>query len=237
LGITSTHNHIPITAILNERKDYMEVDFIAEDSKKGVSISPGYYSGDGTFSGIYLLDDNGTRVNGLREIKNGSIKTNRVKFDTRNLVKPYKIIIPEVRAFLFWEEAGAISDEISLSIPKDGETVQINEVIKMDNGKNLVNTENNTVKLLRGTRNKDKYILEVKYNKNEKSKDNLIQVVAFKGDNIKREKFILSQTTFDKDNKLIETIEFDINSFNQSIKFKLSPCNYELKGNWEFEVK
>ena len=237
LGITSNYNNIPITAILNEKKDYMEVDFILKQTQIGLDISPGYDSGDGTFSGIYLLDANETRVNGLREIKNGDIKFNRVKFDTRNLVKPYKIIIPEVRASLFWEVRTTMSDEITLPIPKDGETLEINKIIEMDKGENFVKTDNDSVKLVRGTREKDKYIVELEYNENKKGKDNIRQVVAFKDNRLKKDEFILSQTGFDEDMNFIQILEFDINGFNNTIKFKLSPSYYELRGNWEFSVK
>lgn len=236
LGIISKYNNIEITSIINEKEDEMIIDFFSNDNP--AYITPGIDGVDGTFSGIYLTDTNGKRVNGLRKIENGSIKYSRVKFDTRDTKKPYNIVVPQVIAeFFMIENKDIYSEEISLDIPKDGETVEINKDIKLDIESTGIKTDNNTVKLTTGKREGNKFIVNVEYPGNELGKDNLRQVFAVEERVIGKDKLTFEQSDFDENLNLVNTLEFDINMLKNKIKIKLSPCIYHLKGNWKFIIE
>lgn len=236
LGIVSKYNNIEMTSIINEKEDEMVIDFFSSDNP--VHITPGIDGVDGTFSSIYLIDANGKRVNGLRKVENGAIKSNRVRFDTRETQKPYKIIVPQVIAeFFIIENKEIYSEEITLDVPKDGETIEINKDIKLDIESTGIKTDNETVKLTSGKREGNKFIVNVEYPENEGSKDYLRQVFAVEERIIGKDKLTFAQSDFDENFEFIDTLEFDVNMFKNKIKFKLSPCIYDLKGNWEFIIE
>lgn len=236
LGIVDKYNNIQITSIINENKNEMVIDFLTYDNP--VNIRPGIDGVDGTFSAIYLIDANGKRVNGLRTIENGSIKYNRVKFDTRDTQKPYKMVIPQVIAeFFMIEDEDIYSKYITLDIPKDGEIVEIDKDIKLDIKSTGIKTDNDTVKLTSGKREGNKFIVNVEYPENERGKDYLNQVFAVEEKVIGKDKLTFAQSDFDENLELVNTLEFDITMFKNKIKFKMSPDIYELKGNWQFIIE
>lgn len=235
LGITSIYNDIPITAIVNENEENLVVDFVS--SKDKVHINPGIDGVDGTYSAIYLVDANGTSRVGLREIKNGSIKYDRVKFDTRNTQKPYKIVIPQVSADYTAQGENTYSEELSLNIPKNGESIEINKEIKLDIGNTGIQTNNNTVKLTSGKREGNKFIVRVEYPENETDKDYLRQVFAIEDKLVGEDKLSFAMSDFDENMKLVHTLEFDVSVLKNKVKFRLAPTIYDIKGNWEFMIK
>ncbi|MGL4911755.1 MAG: hypothetical protein ACRC3Y_04910 [Romboutsia sp.] len=236
LGIVSKYNNIEMTSIINEKEDEMVIDFFSSDNP--VYITPGIDGVDGTFSSIYLIDANGKRVNGLRKVENGAIKSNRVRFDTRDTQKPYKVIVPQVIAEFFMIENNDIySDEIILDVPKDGEAIEINKDIKLDIESTGIKTDNETVKLTTGRREGNKFMVNIEYPENERSKDYLRQVFAVEKRVIGKDKLTFAQTDCDENFEFVDTLEFDVNMFKNKIKFKLSPCIYDLKGNWEFIIE
>lgn len=240
IGITSVYNNIPITVMKHEREDYVVANFMSELTEKGIYITAGIEGIDGTFSGIYLEDSERNRVYGMREISGGGMKINQSKFDTRKLNKPYKLVIPQIRMDLNWyEEKSAIltSKEVSIPIAKDGESIEINKDVKFNLDNKILKTSNDTVRILKGKRINNKYRVEIEYPKNERGKDNLISVMSIEKNIFEKEKRNFSQHDVDKDMNFIQILEFDISNFDKEIKFKLAPVSYELKGNWEFEIK
>ncbi|MGL5749702.1 MAG: hypothetical protein ACRCXT_04190 [Paraclostridium sp.] len=234
LGVTSTYNNIPITAVSDEQDNDLYINFIVSDFTKDINIIPGYDSTNQTSTGIYLLDSDGTRVDGVREINNGQVKMNRIKFKTNNLKKPYKIIIPEVKVSLSENYSELESEEIIINIPKDGESLNINKDIKFKELKKILSTDNDVVEIMDVTRNKNKAIVKFKY-KNRDYKDRLVQIYAIES-NLANSNYLYSQSSQDKDMDSTNIIEFDINNLASNIKFKISPLVYEIKGNWQFEI-
>ncbi|MGL5313774.1 MAG: hypothetical protein ACRC92_11055, partial [Peptostreptococcaceae bacterium] len=224
------------TAIINEGKEKLVVDFFNDSNE--YSLLAGCDGIDRTFTNIYIIDNNGEKVYGKKEISAGSIKSNRVRFSTNGLEKPYKLVVPEVRVDLLKEDNPLImSEEIEVKVPKKGETIEINKEVAMDIGAKIIDTDNNKVKLVRGTREDNKFILEIEHTDNQNSIDELNQVTSIKEKVLGRDELVYGKSEFDDDSNLIHFIEFDLKGFEKSIKFKLSPITYFMKGNWEYIIE
>ncbi|MGL5712600.1 MAG: hypothetical protein ACRCX2_06250 [Paraclostridium sp.] len=238
IGIASEYNNIPINAVIDEKEEYVTASFMSELIEKGISVTTGIDGIDGVFSGIYLEDISENRVYGMREVSGGSMKPNQVKFDTRKITKPYKVVVPQIRMDLNYnDEAIATSEEVKLTIPKDGESIEFDKDIKFNLDDKIIKTENDKVKIVKGTRIKNKYIVEIEYPNNERGRDELISVIGVKESIFGKEKRAWSQVDTDEDINFINILEFEVNSFDKELEFKLAPTAYELKGSWEFNIK
>lgn len=237
LGFKAKDKNISLNAIVNEYDGYIEVDFFNPLDDYS-NIIAGIDSIDEVSTGIYLTDANDKSVFARREISSGGVRYNRVKIDTTNLEKPYKLIVPQLKVDLYKEnKIAAISEEINIEVPKNGETIEINKDIEMNFAKNIIDTTNNKVKLTKGTREDNKFILEVEYTENEDNIDKISNVMAYQDKLIGKYDEVWSSSYFDDEDKLVTVLEFTLNPMQKNIKFKLSPDVYEIKGNWTFTIE
>ncbi|MGL5751184.1 MAG: hypothetical protein ACRCXT_11690, partial [Paraclostridium sp.] len=239
IGIASEYNNIPINVVIDEKDDYILANFISELKHKEMDVTIGT-DGDSSFAGIYIEDINENREYGMREVSSGGVKLNQVKFDTRKIIKPYKIVVPQVRIdFNHYDEKELVgnSEEVVLDIPKDGDSIKLDKDVKLELDDTVIKTNNDIVKLVKGTRRGNKYIVEVDYPQNKTGEDELISIMGVKEGLFGKEERVWSQNSMDIEHNSIEVLEFDINSFDKDIKLKVAPATYKLKGNWEFNIK
>ncbi len=239
LGPTDTKENISITAVVKEIDHILDVNFITPN-KEGEQI---VYYGD-EFNqkneGIYLRDSMGAQVKGERLFHND--RNNHMQFNIEGLVKPYKIILPQVTIEMRNENLA--NEEIKIKVPKPGEKIDINKEIKIEDG---------TIKILQGHRlgNNEEQIIW-----GEKKDVTTNYILSFKLISNKPNR-ILTQfkissigTLFNikgdfsgygseyNEKGVIDKVIIDLDKPNKNtLKLNITSVNYLVNGNWEFSIE
>ena len=105
---------------------------------------------------MILRDKKGKEVEG-KIVQHGD-RSNNFTFDTSNMEKPYKIIIPKITLAPY----GVVqsSKVIKLPIPKNGETINLNKEVVIEYNRDYgFNNENNSFKILNCQFKSDKLLM------------------------------------------------------------------------------
>lgn len=242
LGPSDTKNNIEIVSVVKEEDDLLDVNFISPIVEKDLQITDfgnpyNYNEQSDTYDyEIILRDKNGKEVEG-KIVQHGD-RNNNFTFDTSNMEKPYKIIIPKITLDLY----GVVqsSKTIKLPIPKNGEIINLNKEVVIDNNRDYgFNSENSSFKIKKVKRYDENIRIYLDFNKNNK-------VIKRRTMNIETQGGLFGisydgcSMTFTKKNEdaildIIDVTPKNINKRNMKIKF--SDGEFVLYGPWEMEIK
>ena len=244
-----TKNNIVISAITKEDENNLYAELMAIPNIENFDFTVnqyGRYINDNNGSNIFLIDSKGNKVEGEQVIKDNT--SNTFKFDTKGLQKPFTIEIDEIQI----NNINNKGVKVKLPKLKSGESVELNEIINMEDSKNFLTKENHEVIIKRVERkdvNKlDSYVLDVEYPAN-KDRNIKLQSLCIESEAswFGFGKFYFSSAAQEvlKDGfKAKITIYLQNESDNnyddrnrfKTIKFKVSPNSYKVDGPWKLEI-
>ena len=242
LGPSDTKNNVEIVSVVKEEGNLLDVNFISSIEEKDLQVM--YYGNPYNYNEktntydyeVILRDKKGKEVEG-KIVQHGDI-SNNFTFDTSNMEKPYKIIIPKITLAPY----GVVqsSKVIKLPIPKKGETINLNKEVVIENNRDYgFNNENNSFKIKKIKRYDENIRIYLDFNKNNK-------VIKRRTLNVEIQEGVFGNSsngcsmTFTQKNEdaildIIDVTPKNINKRNMKIKF--SDGEFVLYGPWEMEIK
>ena len=242
LGPSDTKDNIEIVSVVKEEGDLLDVNFISSIEEKNLQVM--YYGNRYNYNEktnthdyeIILRDKKGKEVEG-KIVQHGD-RSNNFTFDTSNMEKPYKIIIPKITLAPY----GVVqsSKAIKLPIPKNGETININKEVTIENNRDYgFNNENNSFKIKKIKRYDENIRVYLDFNKNNKAIKRRTLNIEIQGGLFggSSEGYSMTFTQKNEDAILdiIDVTPKNINKRNMKIKF--SDGEFVLYGPWEMEIK
>ncbi len=240
LGPSDIKNNIEIVSVIKEKNGILDVNFISpiEENQLKVKDFGNAYNYDektGTCDyEIILRDKNGKEVKG-KIVEHGD-RSNNFTFDTSNMDKPYKIIIPKITVEPYGEVGS--SKIIKLPIPKNGEIINLNKDVVVNNRDYGFDIENNSFKIKKVKRYDENIRIYLDFNKNNKVlKRRTINIempgglfgISYDGCSM-----TFTKKTKDAILDIIDVTPQDINKRNMKIKF--NDGEFVVYGPWEIEV-
>ena len=242
LGPSDTKNNVEIVSVVKEEGNLLDVNFISSIEEKDLQVMDygnpyNYNEKTNTYDyEVILRDKKGKEVEG-KIVQHGD-RSNNFTFDTSNMEKPYKIIIPKITLAPY----GVVqsSKVIKLPIPKNGETINLNKEVVIEYNRDYgFNNENNSFKIKKIKRYDENIRIYLDFNKNNK-------VIKRRTMNIEIQEGLLGRSsygcsmTFTQKNEdaildIIDVTPKNINKRNMKIKF--SDGEFVLYGPWEMEIK
>ena len=242
LGPSDTKNNVEIVSVVKEEGNLLDVNFISSIEEKDLQVM--YYGNPYNYNEktntydyeVILRDKKGKEVEG-KIVQHGD-RSNNFIFDTSNMEKPYKIIIPKITLAPY----GVVqsSKVIKLPIPKNGETINLNKEVVIENNRDYgFNNENNSFKIKKIKRYDENIRIYLDFNKNNK-------VIKRRTLNVEIQEGVFGNSsngcsmTFTQKNEdaildIIDVTPKNINKRNMKIKF--SDGEFVLYGPWEMEIK
>ena len=242
LGPSDTKNNVEIVSVVKEEGNLLDVNFISSIEEKDLQVM--YYGNLYNYNEktntydyeVILRDKKGKEVEG-KIVQHGD-RSNNFTFDTSNMEKPYKIIIPKITLAPY----GVVqsSKVIKLPIPKNGETINLNKEVVIENNRDYgFNNENNSFKIKKIKRYDENIRIYLDFNKNNK-------VIKRRTLNVEIQEGVFGNSsngcsmTFTQKNEdaildIIDVTPKNINKRNMKIKF--SDGEFVLYGPWEMEIK
>ena len=162
LGPSDTKNNVEIVSVVKEEGNLLDVNFISSIEEKDLQVMDygnpyNYNEKTNTYDyEVILRDKKGKEVEG-KIVQHGD-RSNNFTFDTSNMEKPYKIIIPKITLAPY----GVVqsSKVIKLPIPKNGETINLNKEVVIEYNRDYgFNNENNSFKILNCQFKSDKLLM------------------------------------------------------------------------------
>ena len=242
LGPSDTKNNVEIVSVVKEEGNLLDVNFISSIEEKDLQVMDygnpyNYNKKTNTYDyEVILRDKKGKEVEG-KIVQHGD-RSNNFTFDTSNMEKPYKIIIPKITLAPY----GVVqsSKVIKLPIPKNGETINLNKEVVIENNRDYgFNNENNSFKIKKIKRYDENIRIYLDFNKNNK-------VIKRRTLNVEIQEGVFGNSsngcsmTFTQKNEdaildIIDVTPKNINKRNMKIKF--SDGEFVLYGPWEMEIK
>lgn len=242
LGPSDTKNNVEIVSVVKEEGNLLDVNFISSIEEKDLQVmdygnSYNYNEKTNTYDyEVILRDKKGKEVEG-KIVQHGD-RSNNFTFDTSNMEKPYKIIIPKITLAPY----GVVqsSKVIKLPIPKNDETINLNKEVVIENNRDYgFNNENNSFKIKKIKRYDENIRIYLDFNKNNK-------VIKRRTLNVEIQEGVFGNSsngcsmTFTQKNEdaildIIDVTPKNINKRNMKIKF--SDGEFVLYGPWEMEIK
>lgn len=240
LGPSDIKNNIEIVSVIREKNSILDVNFISpiEENQLQIKDFGNAYSYDektGTCDyEIILRDKNGKEVEG-KIVEHGD-RSNNFTFDTSNMDKPYKIIIPKITVEPYGEVGS--SKIIKLPIPKNGEIINLNKEVVVNNRDYGFDIENNSFKIKKVKRYDENIRIYLDFNKNNKVLKRRTMNIEMPG-GLFGISYDGCSMTFTKKTKdaildIIDVTPQDINKRNMKIKF--NDGEFVVYGPWEIEV-
>ncbi|MCI9061188.1 MULTISPECIES: hypothetical protein [Romboutsia] len=242
LGPSDTKNNIEIVSVVKEEGDLLDVNFISSIEEKNLQVM--YYGNRYNYNEktnthdyeIILRDKKGKEVEG-KIVEHGD-RSNNFTFDTSNMEKPYKIIIPKITLAPY----GVVqsSKVIKLPIPKNGETININKEVTIESNRDYgFNNENNSFKIKKIKRYDENIRVYLDFNKNNKAIKRRTLNIEIQGGLFEGSSEGCSMTFTQKNEDaildIIDVTPKNINKRNMKIKF--TDGEFVLYGPWEMEIK
>lgn len=246
LGVTDTKCNMTITAMIEEGKNKLDVNFINNrDIKNELTFYGQEINERDVYSNyarkqkdvIKLIDSNGKFAVGA--FIEHPERYNHFRFDTTNLKKPYKIIIPEISTFALNEKIK--SEELQLDIESDNVETTINKIVKLKTNSNLFKNANDKVKLIKGIKENDNYNIYIQ-KLNEQKNPMKIESIYIRpsGESIKDVKadFFEGGLSVGAEDENLYSYTFKL-PYPKSDKLyiKLEGNRYNIKGNWSFTIE
>lgn len=242
LGPSDTKDNIEIVSVVKEEGDLLDVNFISSIEEKNLQVM--YYGNPYNYNEktntydyeIILRDKKGKEVEG-KIVQHGD-RSNNFTFDTSNMEKPYKIIIPKITLAPY----GVVqsSKAIKLPIPKNGETININKEVTIENNRDYgFNNENNSFKIKKIKRYDENIRVYLDFNKNNKAIKRRTLNIEIQGGLFGGSSEGYSMTFTQKnEDAILDIIDVTPKNINKrNIKIKFSDGEFVLYGPWEMEIK
>lgn len=242
LGPSDTKDNIEIVSVVKEEGDLLDVNFISSIEEKNLQVM--YYGNPYNYNEktntydyeIILRDKKGKEVEG-KIVQHGD-RSNNFTFDTSNMEKPYKIIIPKITLAPY----GVVqsSKAIKLPIPKNGETININKEVTIENNRDYgFNNENNSFKIKKIKRYDENIRVYLDFNKNNKAIKRRTLNIEIQGGLFGGSSEGCSMTFTQKnEDAILDIIDVTPKNINKrNIKIKFSDGEFVLYGPWEMEIK
>jgi hypothetical protein len=245
LGITDTKCNTTINAMIEEKGNILDVNFInIKDLKSeltffGQEIRQRDVNSDYARKqkDVVKLTDSDKKFTVGAYIEHPE-RSNHFKFDTTNLKKPYAITIPEISVFT--RDENIISEEIELNIESDNVETTINKLVEFKTSSYIYKNANNKVKLIKGIRDGDKYTLYIQNLNNDKNPMKIESVyIKPSGDSIKdvNADFFEGGISGGVEDENVHSYTFKLPYPKTNKLFiKLEINRYKIAGNWSFTV-
>ncbi len=240
-------NDVIMSAITKEEENTLYAEFMAIPNVENLDFVVDNYGNHiyvlekGT--NIFLVDANGKKVEGKYVEENNS---NRFKFDTRDLKKPYTIEVNEINV----TNPSNVGKRVKLPRVKFGESINYSKVINIEDENNILTSQSSNILINKIERkklnNEDTYVLNLEFldNKNSNIKLehlNLISDISWFG----LGKFDFngySQNWLSDGSKTrikIHLGNMDVENYNpknKTIGFEVSGASYIIKGPWKLKI-
>lgn len=243
-------NNVVISAITKEDKNYLYTELMAIPNVENFNFSVNYYGNhinEHKGSSIFLVDANGIKVEGEYYLENN--KYNEFRFDISNLQKPFTIEINKINV----SSENTKGQQVNLPKLKYGESINLNQVINIEDKNNIITKESSSVVIKQVSRKEvegcDSYVLDIEYpeNKDASIKIDYLDILSnlswfgfgkFDFSSSSQEKVngdLYSRVIIYLSNKDDE--EYKGKEKLQDIGFRMSASSYTIKGLWKLKLK